>query len=209
LPANSNWSIFGRYIREDFSRNDPGGNQFQDPFGLGALAGTLYPNVAAQETNTPGKNLVISLKTIVSPTVINELAYDYAYNAIFTTFARTGLRSNAPGFTSPELFPSMLQGALPSITFSEATSNFSFVSPSQIENPSHTFRDNLTLAHGQHTFKVGGFYLARRKTRMPGMCSTGAMYLTVAVRTTTWPTFPGRAPDLSRGPKRSPGNTPV
>ncbi|MDQ2921850.1 MAG: Plug and carboxypeptidase regulatory-like domain-containing protein, partial [Acidobacteriota bacterium] len=96
---NSNWSIFGRYIREDFSRNDPGGNQFQDPFGLGALAGTLYPNVAAQKTTTPGKNFVVSLKTIVSPTVINELAYDYAFNAIFTTFAGTGLRSNAPGFT--------------------------------------------------------------------------------------------------------------
>lgn len=171
---NANWSIFGRYIREDFSRNDPGGNQFQDPFALGALAGTLYPNVAAQETNTPGKNLVISLKTIVSPTIINELAYDYAYNAIFTTFAGTGLRANAPGFTSPELFPSTLQGALPSITFTGVTSNLSFVSPSQIENPSHTFRDNLTIAHGQHTFKVGGFYSREAKNENAGNALNGS-----------------------------------
>lgn len=171
---NSNWSIFGRYIREDFSRNDPGGNQFVDPFPIGALAGTLYPNVAAQQTTTPGKNFVVSLKTIVSPTIINEVAYDYAFNAIFTTFAGTGLRSNAPGFTSPELFPSTLQGALPSITFSGATSNFSFVSPSQIENPSHTIRDNLTIAHGKHTFKVGGFYSREAKNENAGNVLNGS-----------------------------------
>lgn len=171
---NTNWSIFGRYIREDFSRNDPGGNQFQDPFALGALAGTLYPYVAAQQTNTPGKNFVVSLKTIVSPTIINELAYDYAYNAIFTTFAGTGLRSNAPGFTSPELFPSTLQGALPSITFTGATSNFSFVSPSQIENPSHTFRDNLTIARGAHTLKFGGFYSREAKNENAGNVLNGS-----------------------------------
>jgi outer membrane receptor protein involved in Fe transport len=171
---NSNWSIFGRYIREDFSRNDPGGNQFNDPFALGAVAGTLYPYVAAQQTKTPGKNFVVSLKTIVSPTVINELAYDYAYNAIFTTFAGTGLKSNAPGFTSPELFPSTAQGALPSITFSGATSNFQISQPSQIENPSHTFRDNLTIARGQHTFKVGGFFSMEAKNENAGNVLNGS-----------------------------------
>jgi hypothetical protein len=171
---NSNLSIFGRYIREDFTRNDPGGNQFNDPFALGAVAGTLYPYVAAQKTNTPGKNFVVSLKTIISPTMINEVAYDYAYNGIFTTFAGTGLRSNAPGFTSPELFPSTLQGALPSFTFSGATSNFSFVSPSQIENPSHTFRDNLTISHAQHTFKVGGLYSREAKNENAGNALNGS-----------------------------------
>lgn len=171
---NSNWSIFGRYINETFSRNDPGGNQFQDPFGLGALAGTLYPNVAAQQTTTPGRNLVVSLKTIVSPTIINEVAYDYAFNAIITTFAGTGLRSNAPGFTSPELFPSTLQGALPSITFTGQTSNFGFVGPSNIENPSHTFRDNLTIAHDKHTFKFGGFYSREAKNENAGNLLNGS-----------------------------------
>lgn len=170
---NSRWSIFGRYIREDFSRNDPGGNQFSDPFALGAVAGTLYPYVAAQQTNTPGKNFVVSLKSILSPTMINEIAYDYAYNAIFTTFAGTGLKSNAPGFTSPELFPTTQQGALPSITFSGATSNFQISQPSQIENPSHTIRDNLTIARGQHTFKVGGFYSREAKNENAGNILNG------------------------------------
>ena len=171
---NSNWSIFGRYIREDFSRNDPGGNPFSDPFVFGNAAGTLYPSVAAQDTTTPGKNFVVSLKTIVSPTIINEVAFDYAYNAIFTNFAGTGLRSNALGFTSPELFPSTLQGALPSITFSGATANFSFVSPQNIENPSYTYRDNLTIAHGNHTFKFGGFYSREAKNENAGNALNGS-----------------------------------
>jgi hypothetical protein len=171
---NTNWSIFGRYIREDFSRNDPGGNQFADPFAIGAVAGTLYPFVAAQDTKTPGKNFVVNVKTIISPTMINEAAYDYAFNAVFTNFAGTGLRANAPGFTSPELFPSTLQGALPSFTFSGATANFAISSPSDITNPSHTFRDNLTIARGQHTFKFGGSFSHEAKNENAGNMLNGS-----------------------------------
>jgi hypothetical protein len=171
---NTNWSIYGRYIREDFSRNDPGGNQFADPFAIGAVAGTLYPFVAAQQTSTPGKNFVVNVKTIISPTMINEVAYDYAFNAVITDFAGTGLRTNAPGFTSPELFPSTLQGALPSFTFSGATANFSISSPSRIDNPSHTFRDNLTIAHGQHTFKFGGSFSREQKNENAGNALNGS-----------------------------------
>ncbi len=171
---NTNWSIYGRYIREDFSRNDPGGNQFADPFAIGAAAGSLYPFVAAQNTKTPGENFVINVKTIISPTMINEAAYDYAFNAVITDFAGTGLRANAPGFTSPELFPSSLQGALPSFTFTGATSNFSISSPSRIDNPSHTFRDNLTIAHGQHTFKFGGAFSHEAKNENAGNALNGS-----------------------------------
>ncbi|HKP48243.1 MAG TPA: carboxypeptidase regulatory-like domain-containing protein [Pyrinomonadaceae bacterium] len=171
---NTNWTIFGRYIQESFSRNDPGGNQFLDPFAIGATAGTLYPNVAAQNTSTPGKNFVVNVKTIISPTMINEVAYDYAFNAVITRFAGTGLRANAPGYTSPELFPGTLQGALPSFTFSGATANFSFVSPSQIENPSHTLRDNVTIAHGAHTFKFGGSFSREQKNENAGNSLNGS-----------------------------------
>ena len=171
---NTNWSIYGRYIHETFSRNDPGGNPFLDPFAVGAAAGTIYPYVAEQQTKTPGKNLVVSLKTIVSPTVINEASFDYAFNAILTTFSGTGLRANAPGFTSPELFPSTLQGALPSITFSGQTSNFSFVSPQNIENPSYTYRDTLAIAKGKHTVKLGGFYSREAKNENAGNALNGS-----------------------------------
>jgi hypothetical protein len=171
---NTNWSIYGRYIHEGFTRNDPGGNPFVDPFGAGSLNGTLYPGIASQDTTTPGKNLVISLKTIVSPTVINEAAFDYAFNAILTSFTGTGLRVNAPGFTSPELFASTLQGALPSITFSGATANFSFVSPQNIENPSYTWRDNLTIARGSHTLKFGAFYSREAKNENAGNALNGS-----------------------------------
>jgi outer membrane receptor protein involved in Fe transport len=171
---SSAWSIYGRYIHETFARNDPGGNPFLDPFARDATAGTLYPFVAAQNTVTPGKNFVVTLKTILSPTMINEASFDYAYNAIVTTFAGTGLRANAPGFTSPELFPSTLQGALPSITFTGTTANFSFVSPQSIDNPSYTFRDTLTIAKGRHTIKLGGFFSREAKNENAGNALHGS-----------------------------------
>ncbi|MFN2499434.1 MAG: carboxypeptidase regulatory-like domain-containing protein [Pyrinomonadaceae bacterium] len=171
---NSRWSIYGRYIKENFSRNDPGGNVFLDPFATGQVQGTLYPGVASQETTTPGKNFVLSLKTIISPKVINELAFDYAYNAIFSTFTGNGLRSANPGFTSPQLFPSTLQGGLPSITFTGPTANLAIPSPQNIENPSYTYRDNLTIAHGNHTFKMGGFYSREAKNENAGNALNGS-----------------------------------
>jgi outer membrane receptor protein involved in Fe transport len=167
------WSLNGRYIRDDFFRGDPGGNPFLDPFSIGAAAGTLYPNVAAQETSTPGDNFVLSLKTVASPTVINEIAFDFAKNLIQTSFVGTGLRSNAPGFTSPELFPSTLQGALPSIAFTGAVSNLTFTSPQNIENPSYTWRDNLTWVRGQHTLKFGAFYSREAKNENAGNALNG------------------------------------
>lgn len=156
-----------RYIQDNFDRSDPGGNIFQDPFVLTQVQGTLFPNVASQQTSTPGKNLVTSLKFGISPTVINEVAFDYAYNKIESAFTGTGLRSNTPGFTSPEVFAGNLQGALPSITIS-GVNGLSFQSPQNIENPSYTVRDNLTWVSGQHTLKFGAFLSKEEKNENAG-----------------------------------------
>jgi outer membrane receptor protein involved in Fe transport len=174
------YSINGRYIRDDFTRGDPGGNPFSDPFSIGNAAGTLYPNVAAQQTSTPGENLVVSLKMLPAPTVINELAFDYAYNKIQSTFVGTGLRSNAPGFISPELFSGNLQGALPSITFAGATANLGFTSPQNIENPSYTLRDNLSIVRGNHVFKVGAFLSHEAKNENAGNALNGSFAFSAA-----------------------------
>lgn len=177
---NNTWSINGRYIRDDFFRGDPGGNPFSDPFTIGNAAGTVYPDVAAQQTSTPGDNFVVSLKTIVSPTIINEAAFDFARNVIVTNFVGSGTRANTPGFTSPELFPSTLQGAIPSITFAGATSNLSFVSPQHIENPSYTWRDNLTWVKGTHTFKFGALYSREAKNENAGNALNGSYTFSAA-----------------------------
>jgi len=170
----STTNFTARYIRDDFDRNDPGGNPFVDPFQLTNLAGTLFPNVASQQTTTPGENFVASLKFSPTATIVNEIAFDYAYNKIQSTFTGTGLRANAPGFTSPELFAGNLQGALPSITFSSAISNLSFTSPQNIENPSYTVRDNLSIVRGQHSFKFGTFLAHEAKNENAGNALNGS-----------------------------------
>lgn len=169
---NDKFSIYGRYIRDNFDRGDPGGNPFQDPFNPVNIAGTLFPNAAAQQTSTPGDNFVVSLRYIASPTVINETAFDFARNLIQTSFVGTGTRINAPGFTSPELFPSTLQGALPSITI-DGINGLAFTSPQNIENPSYTVRDNLTVVRGNHTFKFGVFLSREAKNENAGNALNG------------------------------------
>ncbi|HEY8560026.1 MAG TPA: TonB-dependent receptor [Pyrinomonadaceae bacterium] len=168
-----NTILTARYIQDNFDRDDPGGNPFQDPFILTNASGTLFPNVAAQRTTTPGKNLVTSLKFGLSPNVVNEVAFDYAYNLIQTTFVGTGLRANTPGFTSPELFPSNLQGALPSVTIT-GFNGLTFTSPQNIENPSYTLRDNLTWVRGNHTLKFGAFVSFEAKNENAGNALNGS-----------------------------------
>lgn len=169
----SNSTLTLRYIQDNFERSDPGGNIFLDPFVLTQVQGTLFPNVATQQTSTPGKNFVASLKFGLSPTVINEVAFDYAYNKIQSTFTGTGLRSNTPGFTSPELFPGNLQGALPGITIS-GLQGLAFQSPQNIENPSYTVRDNLTWVRGNHTLKFGAFLAKEEKNENAGNALNGS-----------------------------------
>ncbi|MEJ7700040.1 MAG: hypothetical protein WKF71_10400 [Pyrinomonadaceae bacterium] len=171
--VTSNTSLTLRYIQDNFDRTDPGGNIFLDPFVITQAQGTLFPNVATQQTSTPGKNFVASLKFGLSPTVINEVAFDYAYNKIQSTFTGTGLRANAPGFTSPELFSGNLQGALPSINIS-GLSGLAFQSPQNIENPSYTGRDNLTWVRGNHTFKFGAFLSHESKNENAGNALNGS-----------------------------------
>ena len=154
-------SLMVRYIRDDLSRNDPGGNIFSDPFVITNIAGTLFPNAAAARSSTPGKNLVVSTKFGISPNIINEVAFDYAYNLIESEFLGTATRANTPGFTSPQLFDSNF-GALPSITIS-GVQGLAFQAPANIENPSYTLRDNLTWVAGSHTFKFGAFFSREAK----------------------------------------------
>jgi hypothetical protein len=173
-----NNSLMVRYIRDDLNRNDPGGNIFLDPFVLTQVQGTLFANAAASRSSSPGKNVVVSFKTGVSPNVSNEVAYDFAYNLIQSEFVGTASRQNTPTFTGLELFPSNY-GALPSITIS-GVSGLSFQAPQNIENPSHTLRDNLTWVAGNHTLKFGGFYSRESKNENAGNATNGSFDFTGA-----------------------------
>jgi len=168
---NQNVSLMARYIRDDLSRNDPGGNIFQDPFVLTTVGGTLFPNAAAARSSTPGKNFVASLKFGLSPTITNEVAFDYAYNLIESDFLGTATRANTPAFTSLELFQPNF-GPVPGITISNLN-GLTFQAPQSIENPSYTFRDNLTWVAGNHTFKFGAFIAKEAKNENAGNATNG------------------------------------
>ncbi|MCA1608700.1 MAG: hypothetical protein LC730_04480, partial [Acidobacteria bacterium] len=169
---SSTSSMMARYIQDNVDRNDPGGNIFVDPFVLSNIAGTLFPNAAAARSTTPGKNFVFSVKFAPTANIINEVAFDYAYNLISSEFIGTATRAGTPGFTSPQLFESNY-GALPSITISNVQ-GLTFQAPQSIENPSYTFRDNLTWVKGRHNFKFGAFISREAKNENAGNPTNGS-----------------------------------
>lgn len=168
----SNMSLTARYIQDNLERNDPGGNIFQDPFVLTTIGGTLFPNAAAAQSTTPGKNFVASLKFGLSPNIVNEVAFDYAYNLIESQFLGTATRAGTPAFNSPQLFDSNF-GPVPGITIS-GVQGLTFQAPQNIENPSYTFRDNLTWVAGSHTLKFGAFLSREAKNENAGNATNGS-----------------------------------
>ena len=145
---NKNNSIFGRYTHDL--------NETQEPGGL--FNGILLPNVATTDTKVPGQLLAISLTSILSPSMTNEIAYNFSQNFISTDLVGRGrlsdygLSSGASGIN--QAFPENNNGAIPSIsiagiTFAGSTQGFSIRYRNQV------IRDNFTIVAGRHTLKFG------------------------------------------------------
>src|SRR5215813_4891712 len=144
---NDNWRIWGRYVHDITSTVEPGG----------LFNGLVFPGVATTATSSPADNVVVRLSTIISPTLLNEVGYDFARNAISSALTGNALRSNFSDINIPEIFSGSASGALPAIVFPANTfaNPLGVLAPFQNDNPSHTFSDNLTWSKGAHTLKMG------------------------------------------------------
>ena len=70
----------------------------------GLFAGSPLPGISSTATNAPGKNLVVNMSWTISPTVVNEAAFNYSWGAI---------NSNLTGITNSPAFLARLTGGLP------------------------------------------------------------------------------------------------
>jgi hypothetical protein len=137
--------VWGRYIHDNTGTEEIGG----------LFNGLVFPGVATTATNTPADNVVVRLTTVISPTLLNEVGYDFARNEISSEIIGRGLRANFSGIQIPEVFPGSPGGALPAITISGFSTPLAFFGPFLNDNPSHTVTDNFTWNKGTHTFKAG------------------------------------------------------
>ena len=142
---NDKQRLFGRYTHDL--------NQTTEPRGL--FNSIDLPNVATTNTNIPGQVLALSLTSVISPSVVNEVSYNFSQNHIRAILIGRGRRSDYPGFNVPEFFPENNIGAIPTITISGINTVGSAQQP-DIRYRNNLVRDNVTWTHGNHTFKFGG-----------------------------------------------------
>src|SRR5262245_55611641 len=140
-----NLKIYGRYVHDNQATVEPGG----------LFNGLVFPGVATTATNTPADNVVVRLQQVISPTLLNEVGYDFARNAITSALTGNALRSNFPDISIPEVFAGSASGGLPGISISGFSNPLGVLAPFANDNPSHTITDNFTMLKGPHTLKAG------------------------------------------------------
>ncbi|MBV9085395.1 MAG: TonB-dependent receptor plug domain-containing protein, partial [Acidobacteriaceae bacterium] len=137
--------IFGRFMQDRVPTTEPGG----------LFAGAGFPGISSTATNAPGKNVVANVSWTLSPTVVNETAFNYSWGAI---------NSNITGIINSPAFVSALSGGLPygdpygripGLTLSGFTGVGIPVSPYFERNIDKNLFDNFSKVLGSHAIRAG------------------------------------------------------
>jgi hypothetical protein len=86
--------LFGRFIQDVVPTTEPGG----------LFAGEPLPGISSTATNAPGRNVVVNGTWTISPSAVNEAAFNYSWGAINSNITVT---INSPAFVGA------LAGGLP------------------------------------------------------------------------------------------------
>jgi hypothetical protein len=139
--------LFGRFMQDVVPTTEPGG----------LFASSAFPGVFSTATNAPGKNVVANMSWTITPTVVNEAAFNYSWGAINSNL--TGINNN------PTLFAALGQGLpfvdpygrIPAVSFPIGTiTNVSAPSAPYFErNIDKNVYDNLSKVLGNHTIRTG------------------------------------------------------
>lgn len=137
--------IFGRFMQDQVPTTEPGG----------LFAGEPLPGISSTATNAPGKNVVANVSWAISPTVVNEAAYNYSWGAINSS--QTGV-INSPAFLgalSGGLPYSDPYGRIPGLTVSGFTGVAIPSAPYIERNIDKNVYDNFSKVFGSHTIRAG------------------------------------------------------
>ncbi|HKR01205.1 MAG TPA: TonB-dependent receptor, partial [Pyrinomonadaceae bacterium] len=144
---NSNHKLFGRYTHDL--------NKTQEPSGL--FTTNAIPNFGTTNTRIPGQTFVVSLTSVLSPTLVNEATYNYSTNLIGSQVVGHSRDADFPGAeTIPEFYPENNAGVVPQIQFLSAHSNINSLQGFNIVYKNQVYRDVVTWTRGNHTWKFGG-----------------------------------------------------
>jgi hypothetical protein len=149
--------VFGRYMQDSVPTTEPGG----------LFAGAGLPGISAIATNAPGRNVVAHVTMSLSPTLVNEAAFNYSWGAINSNI--TGLIDNSSFLSAlnESSFPYHdPYGRVPGISFpgGDAQGIGIPVSPYFERNIDKQVYDNLSIVRGNHTIRTGATLQYLRKS---------------------------------------------
>jgi hypothetical protein len=146
--------LFGRYMQDSVPENFP--------FGLWGTPN--YPNADAVALNAPGRNLVANATMSISPRVVNEVEFADSWGAINATLSGY---ANSPSFTGLLTDKTAYQdpyGRAPNASIVGYTGLSNGDAPYFERNIDKNLFDNLSIQHGNHTFRVGATAMWMTKT---------------------------------------------
>ncbi len=151
---NSKLSIMGHYIHD--------GTNYQTAESL--WSNSTYPTLGTNFKN-PSWSAVTKLTYIISPTVVNEVAYNFNGNNI--TLSPVGVYKKPAGWSIPEFFGSNLADRMPTVGIGGSYGIhydpaswpwFNAAADNQV-------RDDLSWTKGAHNLKFGGQFMRYHKNQ--------------------------------------------
>ena len=149
---NSKWSIFGHFIDESLV------NQTDVP----ARWAWVNLPTSSDVFGNPSYQAVVHVANTISPTLLNEAAFNYGGNRINIT--PLGVFNIPSGYSENRLFsgPNTILPQIFVIGKTGAIYNQNW-SPWNNTADSYQLRDDLSWVHGAHQFKMGGSWLWFKK----------------------------------------------
>jgi hypothetical protein len=147
------FSIFGHWISEQISQG----------YGTTQWSGDNVPSVGDTFGN-PSYSAVIHATYVISPTLINEIAFNYNGNRI--NIIPTGLFTAPAGFDFNRVFDGPnADSRIPSIDLAGSTgANFTTNwTPWTNKADSYQIKDDVSWTRGKHQFHIGGDWLLYKK----------------------------------------------
>jgi outer membrane receptor protein involved in Fe transport len=165
---NERHRIAFRFLRDDIPTIEPGG----------LFTGAVIPGVGTTSTNAPGQNWLVRETSTFSPTLVNEVGFNYTYGAIISDPVGLMAATNSPDIKVPLPFGVTLN-QVPNVSFSNGSGLATFGQYRDF-NRNYNFFDNMTKIVGKHTLKFGLTFNYYQKTENNGGANQGSFAFTSA-----------------------------